>query len=91
MGELLDYFKGRFKADVSESEDMMHKVKVRSIIADLCEKYLLDADSVFTFEVLPNDLPYAVIVIDEEPLKSKYCINQVSKFLFEASLKEVEF
>lgn len=90
MGELLDYFKNKYRKNISVSEDQMNKTTVKNTIADLCDKYLKDVGDVFTFEVLPKDLPYVVTVVDEEPLKSKYIINQVSKTLFEASLKELE-
>ncbi len=91
MGELMEYFKNKYyKKNVSSSEDNMNKTNVKNTISELCEEYLKDVGDVFTFEVLPKDLPYVVAVIDEEPLKSKYIINQISKTLFEAMLKEVE-
>ena len=91
MGELMEYFKNKYyKKNVSSSEDNMNKTNVKNTISELCEEYLKDVGDVFTFEVLPKDLPYVVAVIDEEPLKSKYIINQISKALFEAMLKEVE-
>lgn len=90
MGELLDYFRSRVKKDNSSSDDEMKKTKVKNAISDLCDRYLKDVDDVFKFEVLPSDLPYAVMVIEEEPLKSKYYITQVDKTLFEAVLKELE-
>lgn len=91
MGELMDYFKNKYyKKNVSNSEDNMNKTNVKNTISELCEEYLKDVGDVFTFEVLPKDLPYVVAVIDEEPLKSKYVINQINKTLFEAMLKEVE-
>jgi len=90
MGELLDYFSKRFKKQELYSEDQMSKTKVKNAIANLCEEYLEEAGDVFTFEVLPKDLSYAVMVIHEEPLKSQYDINQISKTMFRASMKEVE-
>lgn len=90
MGELFEYFKNKYGKRVSNSEDQLGKTNVKNAISELCEEYLKDVGDVFTFEVLPKDLPYVVTVIDEEPLKSKYVINQISKTLFEAVLKEVE-
>lgn len=90
MGELLDYFKSKYKKNVSSSEEQMNKTNVKNTISDLCEEHLKEVGDVFKFEVLPKDLPYVVTVIDEEPLKSKYIINQISKTLFEAILREVE-
>ena len=90
MGELLDYFSGMFKKESLYSEDQMAKTLVKNTISGLCDEYLLDVGDVLTFEVLPNDLSYAVMVIDEEPLKSKYIINQVDKSMFQASLREIE-
>lgn len=90
MGELYEYFKSKFKPTSNESDEQMNKTTVKNTISNLCEEYLKDVGDVFTFEVLPKDLQYATTVIDEEPLKSKYIINQISKTLFEAMLKEVE-
>ena len=90
MGELFDYFAGKYKKKSLYSEDQMAKTLVKNTISNLCEEYLVNIGDVFTFEVLPRDLSYAVMVIQEEPLRSKYNINQVSKSMFQASLKEVE-
>ena len=90
VGELLDYFKSKYGTHSNFSEDQLAKTIVKNTIAELCEKNLKELGSIFTFEVLPKDLVYAVSVIDDEPLKSKYVINQISKTLFEASLREVE-
>lgn len=90
MGELWEYFKNRYKKNISNSEDQMNKTTVKNTIAELCDEYLKDVGDVFKFEVLPKDLPYVVTVINEEPLKSKYIINQISKTMFEAILREVE-
>lgn len=90
MGELMDYFKSKYRKNTSSSEDSMNKTSVKNTISDLCDEYLKDVGDVFKFEVLPKDLPYVVTVIDEEPLKSKYIINQISKTMFEAILREVE-
>lgn len=90
MGELLDYFLSVSKKKTVYSEDQMEKTLVKNTISNLCEEYLDNVGDVFTFEVPPKDLSYAVIVIQEEPLKSKYDINQVSKTVFQASLRVVE-
>lgn len=92
MGELLEYFVGKLKLkkNTSDTEEQMIKTKIRNAISSQCEQYLTDVDSVFTFEVLPKDLPYAIMVIDEDLLKSKYIIVQVGKTLFQATLREVD-
>lgn len=90
MGELLDYLKSKYSKTSNTSEDQLAKTRVRNTISDMCQEKLKEVGSILTFEVLPKDLAYAVIVIDEEPLKSKYVINQISKTLFQASLREVE-
>lgn len=90
MNELMEYFRNKYKKNTSTSEDRMSKSTVKNAIADLCDEYLKDVGDIFKFEVLPKDLPYVVTVIDEEPLRSKYIINQISKTLFEAELRELE-
>lgn len=90
MGELLDHLKSRYGKSVSVSEVQMAKTAVKNAIMDMCDTHLSEVGDLLTFEVLPKDLSYAISVFDEEPLRSKYEINQVSKCLFEASLKELE-
>ena len=92
MGELLDYFKDRYsKADSrSAMQDSIIKQKVKNSINSLCEKYLQKAGQEFTFEVGDKDLPYALAVIDEEPLKSRYTIVQVGQNLLMASLGDID-
>lgn len=90
MGELLDYFSQALKKKKLYSEEQMAKTLVKNTISSMCEEHLKNIGDIFTFEVLPKDLPYAVIVISEEPLKSKYDINQISKTMFQAMLKVVE-
>lgn len=90
MDELLSYFKEKLDRNSNSSDDQIRKNTVKHAIALVCDTYLKDVGDVFTFEVLEEDLPYAISVIEEEPLKSKYIINQVSKSLFEAVLSEIE-
>lgn len=91
MGELLDYFKNRFKKDeYDDYEEQKLKNKVKLDISKTCEDNLSDTEDYVTFEVLPKALPYAVTVIEEEPLKSKYVITQIDKTLFHAVLREVD-
>ena len=91
MGELLNYFVDRFKKQSLYSEDQMARTLVKNTIASLCEEHLVNVGDIFTFEVLPRELAYAVMVVDEEPLRSKYDITQISKTMFQATLKVVEF
>lgn len=90
MEEVIIYFKNKFSKNTSTSDDQMRKTTVKNTISDLCEENLKNIGDVFTFEVVPKDLPYVVTVIDEEPLNTKYVISQVSKTLFEVVLKEIE-
>lgn len=90
MEELIIYFKNKFSKSNTNSDDQMKKTIVKNTIAELCEEHLKDVGDIFTFEVVPKDLPYVVTVIDEEPLRTKYIINQISKTLFEVVLKELE-
>lgn len=91
MGELIDCFKERFTKDNrSETRDMMNKQRVKNAIVDLCNAYLSEAGEEFVFEVTQKDLPYAVVVITEEPLKSRYFITQISDSLFSARLQEID-
>lgn len=91
MGELFNYFKDRYlKANgKSAMQDSIAKQRVKNNIVSVCEKYLKNAGEQFTFEITDNDLPYALAVIDEEPLRSRYNIIQTDANLLCASLKEI--
>lgn len=90
MGELMEYVKERYaKNDRSDTKDMMDKQRIKNSILAVCDEYIKD-DSSLIFEVLPSGLQYAVAVVTEEPLRSKYDIVQISDTLFAASLKSVE-
>ena len=91
--ELVEYLKNKYSKDADKREtlDQMNRQRVKNVISSLCEKYLTESGQVFAFEVMPKDLPAAIVVIDEEPLKSMYDISQVSETVFNASLKELEF
>lgn len=68
----------------------MQKQKVKNGILNVCDNYIDSSDELLTFEVLPSDLQYVAEILDEEPLKSKYQIIQVSETLFTAKLREME-
>lgn len=70
----------------SVSSNQLARVKVRNAIANLCDEYLTSPDMVLKFEILPSSLPYAVEVLSDETLTSKYVLQQVSESCFEARL-----
>lgn len=91
MGEITEYLKEKYsKSHNSESKEMMNKQRVKNQILSACDTYLQDVDDEFTFEVLGNDIQYAVVVIGEEPIVSKYHIVQSTNTLFIAKLREFE-
>lgn len=90
MQELLEYLKERYGKKQSLSQGMITKTSVRNSISKICEKYLEDANYILVFEIDPKMLEYGVMVMDEEPLKTKYVFTQISKTLFQAELREVE-
>lgn len=92
MGELFDYFKEKYSKAGSRSamQDSIAKQRIKNNIVSVCERYLTEAGAQFTFEVNESDLPYALAVIDEEPLRSRYNIIQTGATLLCASLKEID-
>lgn len=91
MGEFTECFKERYtRSKVNNQRDLMEKQKVKNAILKSCEKYLQEAEDEYTFEVLPKDLAYALEAVMEEPLKSRYIINQISDTLFVAQLQKVD-
>lgn len=91
--ELFDYFKERYSKnnDKDATLDQMNRQRVKNTISKLCKEYLTQAGQIFKFEVSLKDLPYAIVAIEEEPLKSMYDIVQISETLFVANLKEISF
>lgn len=91
--ELFDYLKERYSkgSDKDATLEQMNRQRVKNTISDLCKKYLTNAGQLFKFEVSQKDLPYVIVAIEEEPLRSMYDIMQVSETLFTASLKELSF
>lgn len=89
----MDYFKEKYSktSEKNTTLEQMKRQKVKNALSTLCDEYLVDAGQVLKFEVTPKDLPYLIVIIDEEPIKSMYDIIQVSETLFEASLKELDF
>lgn len=92
MGELSDWVKERYFGGNSKSttRDLIKKQKVKNAIIDVCGKHLVEAGDTFEFEINPGDLQYAIAVINEEPLKSKYLIYQISETMFSARLQELD-
>ena len=91
--ELFDYFKERYSKNNDKDATLYQKnrQRVKNTISKLCKEYLTQAGQVFKFEVSLKDLPYAIVAIEEEPLKSMYDIVQISETLFVANLKEISF
>ena len=91
MGEFSEAIKSKYmRQRNSEIADKMAKQRVKVSILTLCDTYVKQAGDQLVFECGKNDLQYVVIAINEDPLKSKYNIQQVSETLFIASLVEIE-
>lgn len=91
--ELFDYFREKYSKDNDKdiTLEQMNRQRVKNGIFNLCKEHLTEAGQVFKFEVSQKDLPYAIVAIDEEPIKSMYDIMQISETLFVANLKELSF
>lgn len=91
MSEFTEALKSKYtKQRNSEIADMMAKQRVKVGILTLCDTYIKNSGDVLIFECNKNDLQYVVVAINEDPLKSKYVIQQMSETLFSASLVELE-
>lgn len=91
MGEISEYLKEKyFRFHNSETKEHMYKQKVKNAILNICDDNLEDEDDELIFEVVGKDLTYAVSVINEEPIYSKYIITQTSDTLFSAKLRSIE-
>lgn len=91
MSEFTEALKLKYtKQKNSEIADMMAKQRVKVSILTLCDTYIKQAGDILVFECNRNDLQYIVVAINEDPLKSKYFIQQISETLFSASLVELD-
>lgn len=91
MDKIFSILKKRyFKPKVSN--ETLKKTSIANKIDELCSQYLKDASDILTFEVTDTeDSQYAIIVITEEPLISKYIISQIDETCFEARLRVINF
>ena len=91
MSEFSDALNTRYsKQRNSEIADKMAKQRVKVSILTLCDTYIKKAGQELVFECNKNDLQHVLVAINEDPLKSKYFIHQISETLFHASLIELE-
>lgn len=91
MSEFTEALKTRYsKQRNSEIADKMAKQRVKVSILTLCDTYIKQAEDHFIFECNKNDLQHVVVAINEDPLKSKYFIQQIAETLFDASLIAVD-
>lgn len=90
MGQIFSLLQKRYSRP-KENTNLIRQMGIATKIDNLCTKYLKEVDDVFTFEVTGDDVAYAVIVIEEEPLINKFVINQISETLFQARLRRVSF
>lgn len=89
MGQIVDLLKKKYLRR-KQGTDLVRQIGIATKIDNLCTKYLQNADDVFRFEVIGDDLAYAIIVIDEEPLVNKFVIYQIEETIFEARLRHVQ-
>lgn len=92
MGELLSYFRDKYSRSGNRTaiQDSMSKQRVKNSIVSVCEKYLSSAGDALTIEISERDLPFALEVIGDEPLRSRYDIVQVDATLLQCSLKKID-
>ena len=91
MGELSNIFKERYGGKRrAEAKERQTTQKVKNFILKMCDRHLVEAGEVLTFEVQDRLLPATILVIAQEPLISKYMITQVNRNLFTARVKELE-
>lgn len=91
MSEFTEALKAKYtKQRNSEIADKMAKQRVKVSILTLCDTYIKQSGDVLIFECSKNDLQYVVVAINEDPLKSKYVIQQLSETLFSSRLVELD-
>lgn len=88
MGELYNYFKDKYSKKSQTVEDILHRTKVKNALIEISEK--LNSGDVLEIEVLPNDLVYIPVVIEEEPLKSTIQVEQITPSLFNIRLIDID-
>ena len=64
--------------------------RVRATIEEMCDKYLLDSDSIFKFEALPSAMDSTLAVLESSEFQEKYEFSQVSETCFLVRMRELE-
>ena len=80
---------GLKKNDIIPMERLEYS-KVRATIEGYCEKYLVDNQTIFKFEALPNALDATLAVLESSQFLEKYEFNQVSETCFVVRLREID-
>lgn len=89
MNEIISLLKKKYSKP-KQNTDLVRQMGIATKIDNMCTKYLQSSGDIFRFEVLGDDLAYAIIVIDDEPLVNKFVINQISETIFEARLRQIQ-
>ena len=67
---------------------MIRKSQVKNTILELINTLLQPGDEL-VFEVSNKDLPYTILVVSEDPIKSLVSVEQMSETLFKAKLLDL--
>lgn len=89
LSELSEYFKEKYSKKRLKTEDLKRKTQVKNQIVALVKKYLKPGDTLI-IEALPKDLDYAMVVFNEEPLRTEVRMEQTAENLFAVKMIELE-
>lgn len=90
MSDFSELLAEKFKKNSRDTTvDLVKKSKVKNSIMTLIKEHLKSGDELI-FEVSMDDLPYVIMSVDEEPIKSLVTVEQISEVLFKIRLIDVE-
>ena len=90
MSDFSELMSEKFKGSSKEvSVDLIKKSKVKNSIMRLIDENLKTGDELI-FEVSPQELPYVLLAVDEDPIKSMVTVEQISEVLFKISLINID-
>lgn len=91
MLEVIKYlFKNRVvDSSKSTTEELILRTKTKNAILDICRKHLADSTDYVDIDFREDRLPYAIMVLGEEPLSNEYIFEQLSESTFRIRLMSI--
>ena len=78
------------KTKDNTSVEHLESNEYRNNLETLCDRYLVDDDTILEFECSEKALPYVVVILEEPNFLKRYEFQQVSDSLFQIRLRSLD-